>query len=111
MTVQGEGVGLPKRTQSGVAPHPSTTAAQRNPGGRAHAVLSGVGPAQPLTNAHSDIGKPTPVPPITYGQGLRRADDGTSYNPAMSDALLDEAHCNNLLPGERHHSCSGPKGC
>jgi hypothetical protein len=114
LIVQGE-VGLPKRTQREYAPHPSTTVAQRQPGGRAHPV-PGLDPMAPLRAVNS-TGKDTPTPDVTFGAHGRKysapgdASVGSRHAPEIGDALLAEAHCNNMLPGEKHHSMTGKKGC
>lgn len=110
LIVQGEGVGRPKRTQKEFALHPSSTLAQAR--GRAHPV-PGVDPMAPL-RADNDRGKPTPRPEVTFGA---RGPINSScpsrtahHSPELGDAVLDEAHMNTRLLGERHHSCCGPKG-
>jgi len=114
INVQGEGVGHPKRTQRDLVPHPSMTVAQRQPGGRAHPV-PGLDPAAPI-NACNHTGKDTPTPETTFGAHgptyLRPGEDAgcTRHAPELGDAVLDEAHMSNRLPGERHHSVTGKKG-
>jgi hypothetical protein len=105
MRVQGAGVGKAKPMQKELGLHPSTTLAQTQ--GRAHPV-PGVGPMAPVS-AYLNGGKDTPTPAVTYGADGR--DGGARHGIEIGDAILDEAvFCGSArLPGERHHSVTGPK--
>ena len=106
LIVQGEGVGKPKRTQRNFGLHPSTTIAQAAHG-RGHPV-PGLDPIAPV-RANLDGGKDPPTPAVTYGAGGR--DGGARHGVEIGNAILDEAiFCGSArLPGERHHSITGPK--
>jgi hypothetical protein len=106
LIVQGEGIGKPKRTQRDIAPHSSTTVAQLAHG-RGHPVV-GLDHMAPV-RANLNGGKKTPTPAVTYGAGGRAG--GASHGVEIGNAILDEAmFCGSArLPGERHHSVTGPK--
>jgi len=114
LIVQGEGVSPPKRTQTSIVPHPSTTLAQRQPGGRAHPV-PGLNPMAPII-ASDNRGKDTPTPavhPGACGPMFARAGDnsvGARHTPELGDAVLAEAKCNTLIGSEKSHSMTGKKG-
>jgi hypothetical protein len=107
--------GLPKCTQKVHFPHPSTTAAQRQPGGRG-SPTGAIAPRQPIV-ANPSTPRPTPTPGITYGAHGPRGERGhavhVNHDPALGDRILAEGIFSGSarFPGERHHStCSTTKG-
>lgn len=114
MKVYGEGAGHPKNTQKSYDPHPSTTTGQRADGGRGHGVLSGVAPVQPVQAYRDGAGKPTHRPECHRSMVMKSPayDKPASHEPELADAILDEAIRSGsaTMPGERHHSVTGPKG-
>lgn len=88
---------------------------------RGHAVLKSQTPAAPI-NPAPNVGRPTPAPEVhdfAAGRGISGRDTPgqggiVAHDPRMGDRVLDEVFdagaVNNKLPGERHHSVTGPKG-
>lgn len=90
--------GAPKRTQIAYAPHPSTTAAQRQPGGRGDSTRN-VAPRQPVV-ANPSTSRRFATPAVTPGMRSQRG----AHDPVLGDRVLDEAAGQTLT---RHHSVAG----
>jgi hypothetical protein len=84
--IEAHGTGRPKRTQTEVIPHPSTSASQRHRGGRSHSTQN-VAAAQPVV-ANPSRGRQAKAPAQSWGSS--RKHQFSRHDPHSGNRVLAE---------------------